>query len=77
MVEISEIDQHFKQLYEVYTHKLQENPVVVKLDSEYSSKLRMFEALMYNFKKCRWLSINNINLNYIRSPLQFSRLRKL
>lgn len=67
----------FKQYYEVYTHKLQENHVVVKLDSEYSSKLRMFEALLYNFKKCRSLAIHNLNLNHIRSPLQFSRLRHL
>lgn len=32
---------------------------------------------MYNFKKCRSLSIYNININHIRSPIQFSRLRKL
>jgi hypothetical protein len=37
----------------------------------------MFEALLYNFKKCRSLSIHNVNLNHVKSPLHFARLKHL
>lgn len=49
----------------------------IKLDSEYSTKARMFETLMYHFKKCNSLTILSANINHFKSVLQFGRLRTL
>ncbi len=76
-VEVVEIDANFKQFYELYTRKLEYNPVVLRLDADYSLKPKMFETLMYHFRKCRILSIHNVNLNNIRTPLQFNKLKRL
>lgn len=59
------------------TDKLKYNPIIIRLENEYSNKTKLYEVLMYHFRKCRKLTILNATLNQIRTPLSFKDLREL
>ena len=53
------------------------NPIIIRLENEYASKTKLYEVLIYHFRKCRKLTILNAGLNQIKTPLSFRNLREL